>query len=219
MRQLLVVCSVILLLGTFSGCRTDPQDILLGTEESVTEEVSGEIPVLKSESENVKQEESEENASSEIKDSEYPEADDTGKTVFVYVCGAVCQPGVYELSAQSRAYEAVAMAGCLLENARSDAVNLAEVLTDGQKLHIPYIGEDAVAEASGQTTATDATVNINTATVDMLMTLKGIGQTRAEDIIAYREKHGSFQNKEDIMNVDGIKQGTYDKIKDNISVQ
>ena len=210
MRQLLVVCSVILLLGTFSGCRTDPQDILLGTEESVTEEVSGEIPVLKSESENVKQEESEENASSEIKDSEYPEADDTGKTVFVYVCGAVCQPGVYELSAQSRAYEAVAMAGGLLENARSDAVNLAEVLTDGQKLHIPYIGEDAV---------TDATVNINTATVDMLMTLKGIGQTRAEDIIAYREKHGSFQNKEDIMNVDGIKQGTYDKIKDNISVQ
>lgn len=73
MRQLLVVCSVILLLGTFSGCRTDPQDILLGTEESVTEEVSGEIPVLKSESENVKQEESEENASSEIKDSEYPD--------------------------------------------------------------------------------------------------------------------------------------------------
>ena len=115
--------------------------------------------------------------------------------------------------------EAVAMAGGLLENAWSDAVNLAEVLTDGQKLHIPYIGEDAVAEASGQTTATDATVNINTATVDMLMTLKGIGQTRAEDIIAYREKHGSFQNKEDIMNVDGIKQGTYDKIKDNISVQ
>ena len=200
MRQLLVVCSVILLLGTFSGCRTDPQDILLGTEESVTEEVSGEIPVLKSESENVKQEESEENASSEIKDSEYPEADDTGKTVFVYVCGAVCQPGVYELSAQSRAYEAVAMAGGLLENARSDAVNLAEVLTDSME-------------------ATDATVNINTATVDMLMTLKGIGQTRAEDIIAYREKHGSFQNKEDIMNVDGIKQGTYDKIKDNISVQ
>ena len=156
MRQLLVVCSVILLLGTFSGCRTDPQDILLGTEEPVTEEVSGEIPVLKSESENVKQEESEENASSEIKDSEYPEADDTGKTVFVYVCGAVCQPGVYELSAQSRAYEAVAMAGGLLENARSDAVNLAEVLTDGQKLHIPYIGEDAVAAASGQTTATDS---------------------------------------------------------------
>lgn len=91
MRQLLVVCSVILLLGTFSGCRTDPQDILLGTEESVTEEVSGEIPVLKSESENVKQEESEANASSEIKDSEYPEADDTGKTVFVYVCRS-CLP-------------------------------------------------------------------------------------------------------------------------------
>ena len=117
------------------------------------------------------------------------------------------------------------MAGGLLENARSDAVNLAEVLTDGQKLHIPYIGDTAVAEASEQAAgadsneAADTTVNINTATVDMLMTLKGIGQTRAEDIIAYREKHGSFQKKEDIMNVDGIKQGTYDKIKDNISVQ
>ena len=72
MRQLLVVCSVILLLGTFSGCRTDPQDILLGTEESVTEEVSGEIPVLKSESENVKRKNQKKNASSEIKDSEYP---------------------------------------------------------------------------------------------------------------------------------------------------
>ena len=222
MRQLLVVCSVILLLGTFSGCRTDPQDILLGTEESVTEEVSGEIPVLKSESENVKQEESEENASSEIKDSEYPEADDTGKTVFVYVCGAVCQPGVYELSAQSRAYEAVAMAG-----GRIRTIHFHTVLFQTQilKQESRRILEDAVAAASGQTTATDskeatdATVNINTATVDMLMTLKGIGQTRAEDIIAYREKHGSFQNKEDIMNVDGIKQGTYDKIKDNISVQ
>lgn len=119
------------------------------------------------------------------------------------------------------------MAGGLLENAQSDAVNLAEVLTDGQKLQIPYIGETPVmeAETSGQTTGsgssegTDTTVNINTATADMLMSLKGIGQTRAEDIIAYREKHGSFQKKEDIMNVDGIKQGTYDKIKDNISVQ
>lgn len=77
----------------------------------------------------------------------------------------------------------------------------------------------------GQTTATDskeatdATVNINTATVDMLMTLKGIGQTRAEDILRTEKNMVPFQNKEDIMNVDGIKQGTYDKIKDNISVQ
>ena len=60
--------------------------------------------------------------------------------MFVYVCGAVCQPGVYELPAESRAYEAVSMAGGLLENAQSDAVNLAEVLTDGQKLQILYRG-------------------------------------------------------------------------------
>ena len=225
MRQLLVVCSVILLLGTFSGCRTDPQDILLGTEESVTEEVSGEIPVLKSESENVKPEESEENASSEIKDSEYPEADDTGKTVFVYVCGAVCQPGVYELSAQSRAYEAVAMAGGLLENARSDAVNLAEVLTDGQKLHIPYIGEDAVQKHPDRRQRqivrkrqTQPLISIRRQ-LTCWMTLKGIGQTRQKISLRTRENMDSFQNKEDIMNVDGIKQGTYDKIKDNISVQ
>ena len=78
-----------------------------------------------------------------------------------------------------------------------------KVLTDGQKLHNPLYRRGCCGRSIRQTTATDskeatdATVNINTATVDMLMTLKGIGQTRAEDIIAYREKHGSFQNKEE----------------------
>lgn len=225
MRQLLMVCSMIMLLGMFSGCRTEPQDILLGTESAMTEEVSGEIAEPQSGSGESESKAVEEVTESRTVASDGAEAAVQQQTVFVYVCGAVCQPGVYELPAESRAFEAVSMAGGLLENAQSDAVNLAEVLTDGQKLQIPYIGEAPVADGSGQMGGTDSkettdtTVNINTATADMLMTLKGIGQTRAEDIIAYREKHGSFQKKEDIMNVDGIKQGTYDKIKDNISVQ
>ena len=226
MRRLLFIFSMILLLGSLSGCKTEPQDILLGAESAATEEVTGEIADPGSASDEGERKNPEDAAGSETADAGTDVAT-MQQTVFVYVCGAVCQPGVYELPAESRAYEAVSMAGGLLENAQSDAVNLAEVLADGQKLQIPYIGETPVmgAETSGQTTGlgsnevTDTTVNINTATADMLMTLKGIGQTRAEDIIAYREKHGSFQKKEDIMNVDGIKQGTYDKIKDNISVQ
>ena len=209
-RWIRIWMGVLLLLSVLPGCGTKPEEILLAAESSVQQEAA---PSLKKDS------------SQELSVTELQEDLVQADTIFVYVCGAVCNPGVYELPADSRAYEAVAQAGGMSENAAGTVVNLAEVLTDGQKLHIPYIGEAAVAEASGQAAgadsneAADTTVNINTATVDMLMTLKGIGQTRAEDIIAYREKHGSFQKKEDIMNVDGIKQGTYDKIKDNISVQ
>ena len=104
--------------------------------------------------------------------------------------------------------------------AAGTVVNLAEILTDGQKLQIPFQGEVSDAQISdNEEIVTDSRVNINTASLEELMTLKGIGQTRAEQILEYREKQGSFVSPEAIMNVDGIKQGTYDKIKDNIKVQ
>ena len=133
------------------------------------------------------------------------ETENVSESVYVYVCGAVATPGVYEVSADSRISEA------------------AEPLTDGQMIRIPFQGEETVTQEDPATQnsgiRSDGKVNINTASAEELMTLKGIGQTRAEQIIAYREKHGAFASIEGIMEVDGIKQGTFDKLKDNITVQ
>lgn len=202
-RWIRIWMGVLLLLSVLAGCGTKPEEILLADAS-----VQQEAPSQKQDS------------TQELSVTEPQEDLIQADTIFVYVCGAVCNPGVYELPADSRAYEAVAQAGGMSEDAAGMAVNLAEVLTDGQKLQIPFQGEvsDAQVSDSGEVT-TDSRVNINTASLEELMTLKGIGQTRAEQILEYREKHGSFASPEAIMNVDGIKQGTYDKIKDNIRVQ
>lgn len=229
MKRLIVVFLIVLLSGTVSGCKSSPQEILLDTASVETETVSGEVLTSEALSDDIEEQKTQaENSEAKTVEedqgiSELPTEESASDMIYVYVCGAVNRPGVYELPTGSRAYEAVDMAGGVLESAQADAVNLAEVLTDGQKLQIPFPGE---AVSSGEhlssedhRESTTAKININTATAEQLMTLKGIGQTRAEDIIAYREKHGSFQKPEDIMQVDGIKQGTYDKMKDNISVQ
>ena len=231
MKRLIVAVLIVLLSGTVSGCKSDPQEILLDSESVQTESISEEVSETSHLSDTAKTQDSylqtepveDGTVTSDSVSQEQSGNDSEADQIYVYVCGAVVHPGVYELPADSRAYEAVDMAGGILENAQADAVNLAEVLEDGQKLQIPFPGEVVMSEivqsSANHSESTETKVNINTATTDMLMTLKGIGQTRAEDIIAYREKHGSFQKIEDIMQVDGIKQGTYDKIKDNISVQ
>lgn len=128
------------------------------------------------------------------------ETEGISESVYVYVCGAVATPGVYEVSANSRIYEAVEQAGGMLDTAKTEAVNLAEPLTDGQMIRIPFQGEETATqeEAAAQNSGirSDGKVNINTASAEELMTLKGIGQTRAEQIIAYREKHGAFASIE-----------------------
>lgn len=135
--------------------------------------------------------------------------------ICVHVCGRVCQSGVVMLPAGSRVWQAVEAAGGLLEDAQDEAVNLAAVLQDGQKLYIPAIGE-SVAETAAETD--DGRVNLNTADADRLQTLSGIGVSRALDILSYRETHGGFQTIEEIMQVPGIKESIYEKIKDKITV-
>lgn len=134
----------------------------------------------------------------------------------VYVCGAVAQPGVVSLSEGSRAEDALAAAGGFAENARRDYVNLAEWVTDGQKLYFPTMeeAESLVRQETGK-----GLVNINTADMATLCTLPGIGESRAKDIIAYRESHGAFESCEDIMQVSGIKDSIYSKICDMITVR
>ena len=137
-------------------------------------------------------------------------------TLFVDVRGAVAKPGVYELPEKSRVFQAVEAAGGLLPEAKDELVNQAAELTDGQQVYIPFEGE-AVQEAADQA-ETDGRVNINTAGAEELMTLPGVGEAKAADIIAYREANGGFSSPEDIMQVSGIKDAMFQKIRDKIKI-
>lgn len=110
------------------------------------------------------------------------------------------------------------LAGGMTTEADPFYVNLAEIVTDGQKLYFPTASEAEELEAAGKA-AEEGLVNINTASAEELCTLPGIGASRAADIVRYREKNGAFQTKEDIMKVSGIKQNAYDKLCDRITVQ
>lgn len=140
------------------------------------------------------------------------------RKVYVYVCGAVCNPGVVEVPEGSRAEEALRLAGGMTAEADPFYVNLAETVTDGQKLYFPTAGEAESLETAVKA-AEEGLVNINTASAEELCTLPGIGASRAADIVRYREQNGSFQMKEDIMKVSGIKQNAYDRLCDKITVQ
>ena len=170
----------------------------------------------------------------------------TGETqpemIYVDVCGAVANPGVFQLAAGSRVFQAIEAAGGYLPKAVQNCVNRAGVLTDGQQLYIltqeemerqgldpaemsgASDGQMNGSAGTGQNTGMTAQVqqdnriNINTADEAQLTTLTGIGATRAQAIIAYREENGPFAAIEDIMNVQGIKEGTFAKIKDEIVV-
>ena len=148
--------------------------------------------------------------------------------VYVYICGEVANPGVYELSEDSRIYEAVDAAGGFTENAARESINLASKVSDGMQITI-YNKEEAASLTAGGTSAgknsgqdqmsgSSSLVNLNTATKEELMTLKGIGESKAEDIIRYREKSGGFKKIEDIMKISGIKEAGFQKIKDSITV-
>ena len=135
--------------------------------------------------------------------------------IYVDVCGAVANPGVFQLAAGSRVFQAIEAAGGYLPEAALTCVNRAGVLTDGQMNGSAGTGQNTGMTAQVQQ---DNRININTADEAQLTTLTGIGATRAQAIIAYREENGPFAAIEDIMNVQGIKEGTFAKIKDEIVV-
>lgn len=143
-------------------------------------------------------------------------------TCFVHICGAVKEPGVYQLPEGSRIYQAVEMAGGLLPEADERYLNLAAMVADGMQITIYTKEEAATAVQSGGGMEDSGTypskIDINTAGKEALMTLKGIGESRAEAIIAYRKEHGPFKQIEDIMLVPGIKDGAFQKIKADITV-
>lgn len=139
--------------------------------------------------------------------------------IVVHVCGAVENPGVYELEEDSRVYQAIAKAGGVLESAAPEQLNQAACLSDGQQLYIPFRGEESPVADSQEQNFEQTGVNINTAGKEELMTLPGIGEAKAEAIISYREEHGDFKDIQELTNIAGIKTSVYEKIKELVRIR
>ena len=206
----------ILMVFLLAGCERDAVSYTVASSGASSAETGTEVTDL-SDPEDLTADASD--AGQEVSDpEEFPPAE-----IQVYVCGAVASPGVYVLPEGSRVYEAVEMAGGLLESADPKALNQARPLADGEQITVLTVeevqnGETAEQGAGGSVSAGDGKVNINTADEDELMTLSGIGESRAKAIIAYREENGKFESIEDIMKIDGIKEKMFEKISDSITV-
>ena len=194
MRQKKLIISFLLIVMLhLGGCRQDTPVLLTDEEEAIL---------------------SESDAEQAAKEHESQQAPDD---ICVYVCGAVNQSGVYTLPEGSRVYEAIAAAGGLSEEADEQYVNQAQLLSDGMQITVPVKAEGLEVTGQGGMTA-DGKINLNHATVQELQTLNGIGEVKAAAIVAYRESNGYFSCIEEIVNVDGISEKLYDKIKAHIVV-
>jgi competence protein ComEA len=151
----------------------------------------------------------------------------TPEPLRVHVAGAVVRPGVYELDKSSRVEDAVNAAGGFMIEADKNALNLAAHLEDGERLDIPFVAGFIPDEAEGFVVITEGTpsplageelVNINTASLQELDTLPGIGPTIGQRIIDYRTRNGPFASINDIVNVPGIGSATFAEIQDLITV-
>ena len=141
--------------------------------------------------------------------------------MYVDISGAVKTPGVYEVNSTTRLFQVIEMAGGLTENADVDSLNRAEIVFDGQKIIVGTKGEDNVpgtSSAAGKSGITNGKVNLNLADSATLQSIPGIGPSKADRIIQYRETNGRFKKIEDIMNITGIGEKTFESIRDYITV-
>lgn len=226
----------------FTGCRDEGVVFLeseLKKEENVTFDAAKTDAVLSEDmdfEEKAKESENIESISqaSEMDMEDTKEETEGRASVYVHVCGAVVHPGVYEMAPDSRIFQALEAAGGINADAAAEYINQAVTVTDGQRIYVPTKQEAERANmeslstdsavlwnenSSEETPADDGKVNLNTADETELMTIQGIGEARAQDIIAYREANGGFHSIEEIMNVPGIKEATFEKIKDGIKVK
>lgn len=209
-RRIPVLCAVLVFVFFLAGCR-DRQVVELLPQES---SAAGDV-----EEADLKETEPQ---SALPKDGtrEIPKEERAGEECVVHVCGAVNRPGVYSLPAGSRIHDAVREAEGLRGDAAESSVNQAAFVEDGMQIRIPTIEEAQAAAADGcGGEAQGGLVDLNSASLSELMSLPGIGETKAEAILAYREKNGRFQTIEDIMKVDGIKEAGFRKLQALITVR
>ena len=156
------------------------------------------------------------------------ELDETlSKVIYVQVNGAVNNPGVYKIEKEMRVFEVIELAGGVSTNGATEAINMARPVTDEMVIYIPT-KEEVIQGFTDETETVfedyelddnkKILVNINTASIDELMTLSGIGETKARQIIEYRKENGAFKDISEIMNISGIKQSAFEKIKEYITV-
>jgi len=150
---------------------------------------------------------------------------------YVDIKGEVLRPGVYEFSCESRIQEVIKKVGGFTEEADETKINLAQKITDQMQIIVPNLHskqEGGVTEGnsekgnSSNTTPSHSkqgTVNINTATLEELQTIKGIGKKKAEAILQYRKEHGSFRTKEDLLQVKGIGKKALEAIESQVTFQ
>ncbi len=152
----------------------------------------------------------------------------------VYICGCVKQPGVYEMSQGSRIVDLAGLCGGFTEDACTEAVNLAAILSDEEKIYIPSKTEiskqginllesiSSGGNSNGKGGQADVSqgqkVNVNSASAEELMVLPGIGEQIAKNIIDYRNQYGAFNTKEDLKNVKGIGEKKFEQIKELVSI-
>lgn len=182
--------------------------------------------------------------SADIKETKEVEVEEVAE-IYIEIKGAVNFPGVYKIESGKRIFDAIEKAGGLSVDANTNYINQTKILED-QTLIVIMTNkeiEDAIAnqeliqrkasELSKSTSDSDVIgydscysngssssgkISINNATKDQLMTLSGIGESKANDIIAYRETNGKFNNLEELKNVNGIGESTFNKIKDSLTL-
>lgn len=143
----------------------------------------------------------------------------TTAPITVYVSGSVAREGLYTLPPGSRLNDAIQAAGGFTGQANYGGLNLASILEDGQQIDVPSLNTPSHPEGdSNSLVSSQGLVNINTATLEQLDTLPGIGPITAQDIIDYRAAHGPFDSIEHLIDVPGIGQMTFDKIKGLVTV-
>lgn len=193
-----------------ASCSAEKKEILIGQSQEMGQEQAAE---------------------SEEDSDEGEESGDGGEekaTVWVDVCGAVKEPGVYELEEDSRVFQAIEAAGGFSENADTLWLNQAAVLSDGEKIQVYTLEETQAMKDQGivsyeeekaASEEENEKININKASVEGLQEIPGIGEVRAQAIADYREESGGFKSIEDIQEVPGIKGKTFEKIADHITVE
>lgn len=138
--------------------------------------------------------------------------------IFVDVKGAVKHPGVFETTKDKRVKDLIEEAGGLLDDADTSTLNLSQKVKDQMIIYVLKHGEKPKQISDSSSSSNTDVININTANKEQLMKISGVGKTKAEAIISYREKNGDFKKKEDITKVRGIGKSTFEKIKDKIEV-
>lgn len=200
--RIIKMIPVLAMIGLLAGCGQETEVYLDSTQQDFVQETE----------------------STGASDTEISDTETVGRenaSILVYVCGEVNAPGVYELESGMRIGDAVSAAGGFTKAAGQEYWNLAEPLKDGQMLCIPTEEEARERKESYEETmesVSDGRININTADADKLTEIPGIGQTRAQAIIAYRTENGDFTCVEDIMKVSGIKNALFEKMRDFITV-